>query len=73
MHVGSAVEYSDWGEEGERESERGREREREGEREREREREREGERERERERGSCLLYTSPSPRDLDRSRMPSYA
>ena len=24
-------------------------------------------------RGSCLLYTSPSPRDLARSRMPSSA
>jgi len=23
--------------------------------------------------GSCLLYTSPSPRDLSTSRMPSYA
>ena len=23
--------------------------------------------------GSCLLYTSPSPRDCDRSRMPSSA
>jgi ribosomal-protein-alanine N-acetyltransferase len=23
--------------------------------------------------GSCLLYTTPSPRDMRRSRMPSYA
>ena len=40
-----------------------------GKREREREREGEGERERE----SCLLYTSPSPRDISLSRMPSSA
>ena len=65
---------------GERE---GRERDREGEREGERERGRErgGERERGRERECvcvcvcvcCLLYTSPSPRDDNRSRMPSSA
>ena len=44
-------------------------REREGEREREEERGRERERERE----GCLLYTSPSPRDVWLSRMPSSA
>ena len=32
-----------------------------------------GWRERERERESCLLYTSPSPRDMYKSRMPSSA
>ena len=31
------------------------------------------ERERGREGGSCLLYTSPSPRDVHKSRMPSSA
>ena len=53
-----------------RERGRGRDREREGERERQREREREREKKRE---SNCLLYTSPSPRDLSTSRMPSSA
>ena len=59
------------------ERERYKERERRGERERERERAGGGEkgrkRERERERETCLLYTSPSPRDCIVSRMPSSA
>ena len=50
----------------EREREGGGERKREGERE-------EGGRERERGGESCLLYTSPSPRDMYKSRMPSSA
>ena len=38
-----------------------------------RERQRETERDRERQRETCLLYTSPSPRDASKSRMPSSA
>ena len=51
----------------EKEKERGKEKER------ERERKKKREREREREIESCLLYTSPSPRDATLSRMPSSA
>ena len=51
------------------EGERGRERRRERDRQTDRQTDREGEREGE----GCLLYTSPSPRDRHRSRMPSSA
>ena len=56
-----------------RQTDRHRRRQRQRDRQTERQRHRDRDRETETERQTCLLYTSPSPRDDNRSRMPSSA